>query len=1310
MSQPPWQFWIDVGGTFTDCIARRPDGQLVRHKCLSSGITKGTVGRQSDHRRICDPQRRGDPPQFWRGSSLRLLRAAGALVESQVTEFDTATGEFHLASPLSEAPSHGASYELRTGLEAPLLAVRYLLGLEPAQPIPAVEVRLGTTRGTNALLTRQGAATALLTTRGFSDVLEIGYQDRPQLFELTIRKPKPLCQTVMEVAERVTAEGEVLESPNVTRIRQDLQTLREQGIESLAICLLHGDRYPAHEQLVEELARQVGFSEISRSSEVAPLIKIVSRGDTTVVDAYLNPILRSYFKRIRDAIGQSGTSEFGVLTSAGGLAPADRVRGKDTILSGPAGGVVGMSRVAAAAGFQRAIGFDMGGTSTDVSRFDGRFDMEYETEKAGVRIVAPMMAIETVAAGGGSCCYFDGVKLAVGPQSAGADPGPACYGGGGPLAVTDINLFLGRILPDGFPFQLDRQAVEDRLSAVLKEVNTATDQQLDLYQLAEGFLQIANRNMVRAIHSISISKGYDPQDYVLVAFGGAAAQHACAVAEQLRIGKVLCHQDAGILSAYGVGTADTVRHGAIGVYQDYTTVDLAGVFSPLIDAAREEMLAEGLLGDEIETSCFLDLRYRGTDAAITVARPADGDFAEAFARTHQQMYGYVHRDRVLEVVAARVEAVGRAATRPPRSACSDQTQPAHPERRTTVFSAGKRRQAEVFLRSSLSPGDTIRGPSIVIEETSTTVIDLGWCASLMTGGELLLEREPAEPLASVRATKSNPAVSEKNDPIMLEIFNSHFASIAEQMGITLRNTASSVNVKERLDFSCALFTATGDLVANAPHIPVHLGAMSDTVKQVIADNPDLESGDVVVTNDPYRGGSHLPDLTVITPVFGSPSGALRFFTASRAHHAEVGGIAPGSMSPFSRNLAEEGVLIRNFRAVDKGESRLNQLRTLLLDGQYPSRSPETNLADITAQIAANQLGANRLSQLVEEYGWQLVNINMQNIQQAAERQVRRALARLPDGLHTFVDHLDDGAPIAVALHVRGDSALLDFRSTGPVLPNNFNANRAIVVAAVTYCLRCLVDEPIPLNQGVLAPIHILLPECLLNPPPAERPEQCAAVAAGNVETSQRVVDVILGTLAAAAASQGTMNNVLFGNGTFAYYETICGGSGATSRGDGADAVQTHMTNTRLTDPEVLEQRYPVRVNEFSIRAGSGGQGLHRGGNGVIRRLQFLADLELSILSQRRGPYAPYGMHGGQPGRRGVNLLRRPDGSVEPLAGNVQRKVQAGDELTIETPGGGGWGHLTLPHAEVSDVTPEERGFTNLRTSTSPSRSREGRTR
>jgi 5-oxoprolinase (ATP-hydrolysing) len=1306
MAAERWEFWIDVGGTFTDCLAKRPDGTLQRHKLLSSGVTQGRVAAGSTAGVIIDPARRHDPADFWVGWRLAIVDQDGTPIDSAtVTAFDAAGGRIQLRG-LACAPASHASYELRSDLEAPVVAIRYLLGLSLAKPVPPVVLRLGTTRGTNALLTRGGARTALATTRGFGDVLEIGYQARPRLFDLTIRKSPPLTATVVEIDERVTHDGEVLIAPNVMAVRQQLQSLGEAGIESLAICLLHADRHPRHEELVARIARKIGFAEVSASHEVAPLPKVVARADTTVVDAYLNPVLRDYVARLR---GSLPGSQIRLLTSAGGLVAAEEFRGKDSILSGPAGGVVGFSRVAQACGFARSIGFDMGGTSTDVSRFEGRFDLEYETVKAGVRVVAPTMAIETVAAGGGSICRFDGVKLVVGPESAGADPGPACYGRGGPLTVTDCNLYLGRLVAERFPFPLDRDAPRRRLTEVAEAMHAASSDSADTdmspTELAAGLLRIANANMAAAIRLVTVAKGADPAEYALVAFGAAAAQHACAVARELGMRQVLIHPDAGILSAVGIGLADVVRHRTCGVERRLDEGVLSAVrrqLAALEQEATDEVRAEGIDAKRIAAVRTLDLRYQGVESHLSIPWPADDDFATSFAAAHRRRYGYNHDDRELEILAARVEVVGRIAETLPQSerAAAHEPTPQHSE---SAHFDGQWHDTPRFERAELVSGDRIVGPAIVTDNLTATVIEAGWQADVLTEGELLLTdtavddsstaggRQDSRVAGELRLAgtgpRSGPAIERRDDaevqyadPVFLEVFNNLLAGIAEQMGVTLRNTASSVNVKERLDYSCAVFTGDGLLVANAPHVPVHLGAMEETVRQAIAANPDLAPGDVIATNDPYAGGSHLPDVTVVTPVHDM-GGELLFFAASRAHHAEIGGIVPGSMPPLSQSLAEEGVLIRNFKLVAAGESRLEALRELLLAGPHPSRDVATNLADVAAQVAANRQGVDGLVALVDRYTLPLVRAYMEHVQDAAEQKVRTALAKFPAGRHEFTDYLEtpcgSSVPIAVAVTIhepkQPQAATIDFTGTGPVITGNLNANRAIVTAAVIYVLRLLVDEDIPLNHGVLRPIEIVLPECLLNPPRGDTPETTPAVAGGNVETSQRVVDVLLGALGVAGASQGTMNNVVFGDATFGYYETICGGSGATADGPGASAVQIHMTNTRSTDPEVLERRYPVRVREFAIRRGSGGAGRHRGGDGTVRRLEFLRPLEVSLLTERRGPHPPYGAAGGQAGALGRNRLMRRDGTLVELGGIAQVAVEAGDVLVIETPGGGGYG-------------------------------------
>lgn len=1268
-TEKQWEFWIDVGGTFTDCIGRSPENEFFPFKTLSSGITKGRIQQISSPTTIVDPSRCNDPVEFWQEYQIEFLNEEGQSIHSaQVTSFDRSSGTLTVTPPLPTSVKESMGYELSSGEEAPILAIRSILGLKISDTISNINVKLGTTRGTNALLTRNGSRTALITTQGFADVLLIGNQDRPRLFDLAIQKPEPLFETTIEIEERITAEGVELRTPDPEIIRQQLEELKSTGVESLAICLLHSFANPDHEELVARIAAEVGFDEISVSSRLSPLIKIVSRGDTTVMDAYLNPILKDYISKLRTPLKNCTLK---LMTSAGGLVDADHFVGKDSILSGPAGGVIGYSRVAEQAGFPKSIGFDMGGTSTDVSRFDGVYEREFETKKAGVRIVAPMLSIETVAAGGGSICGFDGIKLHVGPESAGANPGPACYGRGGPLTVTDLNLYLGKIIPSRFPFALDRTAVEQRLTQLCREIAVSPmGKTYTPLELAQGFLQIANANMVRAIRNISVARGYDPADYVLVSFGGAGSQHACAIARSLGVQKILIHPYSGILSAFGIGQADVRRFGQQSVLKPWSEElkqELLTQFERLDQSVLNEVRAEGIPPERIgDPQHSLEMRYLGTDATIQVHCQHGQDEIFTFEQEHQRLYGYIHKTRSIEVTALRTEIVGRMAE--PKLAASELiSRVPTPLEITETHFQGNTFQAAVYLRDDLRPGDQISGPAIICEAISTVIIDPGFDAEILSHGETLI-------IESEKQTGTHEKISTAADPVMLEIFNNLFASVAEQMGITLQKTSISTNVKERLDFSCAVFSETGDLVVNAPHIPVHLGAMSETVKRIIADNPEVAIGDVFVTNDPYRGGSHLPDVTVITPVHHPESKVLLFFTASRAHHAEIGGIVPGSMPPFSKTLADEGVLIRNFKLVDRGVSCEEELRSLLLSGEHPSRSVDDNLADISAQVAANNCGVTLLNDLVQRYSISIVQAYMQHIQQAATEKMQLALDQIEDDVYSFTDHLDNGAPLAVQITIKGKTATVDFTGTGPVLETNLNANRAIVNAAVLYVFRCLIQEDIPLNSGVLTPIKIVLPECFLNPPERETPAECAAMVGGNVETSQRIVDTLLGALNKAAASQGTMNNLTFGDDTFGYYETICGGSGATADQAGADAVHTHMTNTRLTDAEIIERRYPVRLHEFSIRNGSGGTGQHPGGAGIIRRIEFLKPLKISLLSERREDFAPFGLAGGAPGQIGENLFQKAnETTTESLGGKFSLSVEAGDILTIKTPGGGGFG-------------------------------------
>lgn len=1273
-----WEFFIDVGGTFTDVVARRPDGKLVTHKLLSSSAVRGVAEQGSTSTCVQDSRRIGDPEDFWTGYLVTLLgrhpaspsvnMGAGASAPtSRVSGFDSDTGRLFLETPLEPLGPEICAYELRSEEEAPVLAIRYLMGIGLHDPIGPVEVRLGTTRATNALLERKGARVALVTTKGFADILKIGNQDRPRLFELNIRKRDELTKSVVEIDERLSATGEILRSPDEEAVRAQLEGIKASGIEALAICLMHAHVNPVHEDIIASVAESVGFGHLSASSRVARLEKLVPRGDTTVVDAYLAPVIQGHVASLRRSMPEANVK---LMSSSGGLVPADAAAGKDTILSGPAGGVVGCRHVARAAGFARTIGFDMGGTSTDVSRIDEpphEFEYQHETVKAGVRIMTPMLAVETVAAGGGSICGFDGQKLTVGPESAGADPGPACYGRGGPLTVTDMNVFLGRVVPEHFPFRLDRPIVEHKLGTLCEEVSAATGSRLGPVELADGFIKIANANMTSAIKRISMAKGYDVREYVLTTFGGAGAQHACAMARMLGMSRVLCSPFAGVLSAVGIGVADIKRIGQRSVNQPLdakAATALEPVFQSITDKLWDTMISEGIDPSSLSSPvCTTDMCYAGQSTLITVPVDALSQARERFEGLHRQLYGYCHEGREIEIRVVRVELTARSAHLATKISGRAARQAA--ARRTTAMVVNGRQQTvPLYMRSELGTGERFTGPAIVIEDTSTIVVEPGWEAAVADTGDIVL--------TDIEAAPTHEAVSVEVDPIQLELFNNQFVSVAEQMGTTLRRTALSVNVKERLDFSCAVFTPEGDLVVNAPHIPVHLGGMSNCVKALMEDVGRFVPGDVYITNDPYREGSHLNDVTVITPVHDERHNLL-FFVASRAHHAEIGGTRPGSMPPDSTSLAEEGVVIRAFPWIRNGKPQHEQLLALLVESPFPSRAPNENLADITAQVAANQRGVRELEGMIGRYGVDVVHGYMRHIQVAAEKKMRKALTRLSDGVHRFEDYLDDGSPIRLAVTIEGDRATLDFSGTGPVLAGNLNANRAIVTSAMLYCLRCLIEEDIPLNAGVLAPITLVLPECLLNPPGSADPGKCPAVVGGNVETSQRIVDCVFGALSTVAASQGTMNNLLMGNERFGYYETICGGAGAGPGFDGADAVHTNMTNTRLTDPEVLEAQVPVRLVRFAIRRGSGGNGRYRGGCGVVRELEFLEPLDVSILSQRRTA-APYGLHGGETGKSGCNLLRRAGSKdVEVLPPIAHVAVRPGDRLTIETPGGGGWG-------------------------------------
>ncbi|MGW3800860.1 hydantoinase B/oxoprolinase family protein [Streptomyces clavifer] len=1160
--------------------------------------------------------------------------------------------------------------------DAAVAGIRLLLGLGPHDPVPAdrvAGVKMGTTVATNALLERRGEPTVLVITEGFRDALRIAYQNRPRLFDRRILPPEAVYDRVIEVPERIDARGRTVKPLDRTTVARRLGEARAAGIRSAAVVLMHGYRHPGHESAVAEAAREAGFTQVSCSHEVSPLIKLVPRGDTTVVDAYLSPILRRYVEEVASEL--SGIRLM-FMQSNGGLREAAHFRGKDAVLSGPAGGVVGMVRTSAQAGHDRVIGFDMGGTSTDVSHYAGEFERELGTQVAGVRMRAPMMSIHTVAAGGGSVLHFDGRRYRVGPDSAGADPGPACYRRGGPLTVTDANVMLGRIRPAHFPAvfgpdgdqPLDEDVVRERFEELAHEVAAVTGRPRTAAETAAGFLDIAVLNMANAVKKISVQRGHDITRYALTSFGGAGGQHACAVADALGIDTVLVPPLAGVLSAYGLGLADAtaMREQSVEAGLDEETRSrVGGLCDDLAARTRAELRADGIPDTAIGTRARVLLRYAGTDAGLPVGLGTVAAMGDAFTDAHRTRYGFT-MDKPLVVEAVIVEATGTAGPHAPHPVAEAPGDGTPPRSLGTVrtYTGGRWQDTRLYRRGELRPSDTVNGPAVVAEDDATTVVDPGWQATAGPAGHLVLHRVGPRP--------GRTAVGTRVDPVMLEVFNSLFMSIAEQMGVRLESTAHSVNIKERLDFSCALFDADGDLVANAPHIPVHLGSMGESIKEVLRRNAgSLRPGDVYAVNDPYHGGTHLPDVTVVTPVFDEPEGSreprLRFLVASRGHHAEIGGITPGSMPAASRTIQEEGVLFDNWLLVRDGRLREAQTRELLATAAYPSRDPDTNLADLRAQIAATEKGIAELRRMTAQFGQDVVEAYMGHVQDNAEESVRRIVAGLDDG--TFRYETDNGAVIEVAVTVdrTARSAVLDFTGTSPQQPGNFNAPKSVVTAAVLYVFRTLVAEDIPLNSGCLKPLDVRVPEGSML-----APVHPAATVAGNVETSQAVTGALYAALGVQAEGSGTMNNLTFGNDRVQYYETVASGSGAGDGFDGADAVQTHMTNSRLTDPEILEWRYPVLLESFAVRAGSGGTGRWHGGCGTERRIRFLEPVTVALLSGHRR-VAPYGMAGGGPGALGGQHIERADGTVTPLNGCDTTELDTGDVLVLRTPGGGGYG-------------------------------------
>ncbi len=1151
--------------------------------------------------------------------------------------------------------------------DAAVQGIRDLLGLSENQPIPDATikaVKMGTTVATNALLERKGERTLFLITKGFGDLLRIGYQTRPRLFDLHIRRPDLLYEQVGEVQGRLNADGEVLEDLDEDGARSHLQTAFEDGIRSVAIAFLHGYLNPVHEARIADLARNIGFTQVSASHEVSRLAKLVGRGDTTVVDAYLSPILRRYVDQVAGAL-DVGRACDGLLfmQSNGGLTDARLFQGKDAILSGPAGGIVGMVETAQAAGFDKLIGFDMGGTSTDVSHYAGHFERSFETEVAGVRMRAPMMDIHTVAAGGGSICTFRDGRFQVGPESAGADPGPACYRRGGPLTVTDCNVMLGKLNPDHFPrifgpegdLPLDEDVVRQqfhKLAAQASDATGATTRSPE--DLAEGFLRIAVDNMANAIKKISVQRGHDVTDYTLQCFGGAGGQHACLVADALGIRRVFLHPFAGVLSAYGMGLAQIRAMREIQLDVPLDRVEDARV---ALDGLSAEAIAEveqqGV--GTVNTVARAYLRYDGSHQALEVPFGSVAAMHDAFEELHQARFGFISPDRPLLFEMVSVEAIGDTGAAPKATSASGK---GAPEDHVRVHIVGEDRNVPIYDRDNLDPQQRIEGPAIIKEATGTNVVEPGWSARSDEFGNLILERTGKAFQPAAAGTEA--------DPVLLEVFNNLLMSIADQMGATLANTSWSVNIKERLDFSCAIFDRNGDLVANAPHVPVHLGSMSESIRTVMRENAgEIHPGDAFMLNSPYNGGTHLPDVTVVTPVF--VGGRVVFWLGSRGHHADIGGRTPGSAPPDSRHIDEEGVLIDNIRLVARGTFQEDLATRTLGSGRYPCRNIPQNMADLKAQVAANETGRHELIRVVKSYGLDVVEAYMGHVQDNAEESVRRVIDGLKDGRFSYP--MDHGAVIEVEVRVdrKRRQAVIDFTGTSPQHSGNYNAPFAICRAVVLYVFRTMVGADIPLNEGCLKPLSIIVPDrSMLNP------IYPAAVIAGNTEVSQAACNALYGALGVIAGSQGTMNNFVWGNEVFQNYETIAGGTGAGPGFDGCDAVQSHMTNTRMTDPEILEKRFPVRLEEFSIRRGSGGTGKWKGGDGVVRRLRFLEPVTVTTLcSHRKVP--PFGVDGGAPGDVGENWAELPDGTRLRLDGNDEIDLPAGGLFELRTPGGGGWG-------------------------------------
>jgi 5-oxoprolinase (ATP-hydrolysing) len=1254
-----WKFSIDTGGTFTDCIAVDPSGNDVTLKVLSSGVLPGNIiSRKSSDEIIIDAKWHLDSPVL-KGFEIHFPEAAG---QDPIKIVEYFPDQKILVLDREIPDDSGDTFHLSSGEEAPVLCMRLLTKTPACMPLPPLEFRIGTTRGTNALLERKGSDFLLLVTEGFSDILLIDDQTRPDIFAKNVLKPNPLYSRVIEVPERIDITGRVLKSPDLKQLETRIKEAGKKGISSAGVCLLNSWKNPEHEHLVCDLLVCCGFTTISRSSELAPNIKYLSRTKTTAVNTYLQPVVDGFIKSIST---QTGNRPFRIMTSSGGLKPEKGFCARDSLLSGPAGGVVGVAETAAGIGRRRVISFDMGGTSTDVSRYDNGYDYCFELQIAGLKISTPAVSIETVAAGGGSICWFDGFKLAVGPESAGADPGPACYGRGGPLTVTDINLLAGRLDPALVSIPVYPQAAFVSARAMIEEISEATGNNFTLELLIEGFLEIANEIMAGAIKKISTSKGFNPSDYVMVAFGGAGGMHACGVAELLNIRSIVVPPKAGLLSAEGIKKAQPEFIGEVEVLRPLAQVgeSLESLFEELESRSRKQLAGQAVASSEIE--CVwkrVYIRFLGQESSLFVKNGPIPEIVSDFRDEYKRIYGHWNDSGIPEVQSIRVLVRKRPEIKGFPEVSIGEYYPGKSYSLETDSINGVQEHS-VFLRSDLRPGAVINDPCLIPDQNSTLYAEKNWSARIDKQRNIVLTCE---------GKQEDFRGASNEDTIGLELFSRRFMGIAENMGAMLQRTAFSVNVKERLDFSCALVDHQGYLIANAPHIPVHLGSLGICVREVMK-VIDFRPGDTVITNHPRFGGSHLPDIPLITPVFAGDSTQLGF-VVNRAHHAEIGGITPGSMPPGAKNLEEEGVVIYPFKLVSEGRADWDRLKIILSGARYPSRLINVNLTDINAAVAANRQGERELLQLAEKGDAQTVRSYMEGLRGYSRKRMVKKLKELPPGVFEAEEYLDDGWPLRVVINQDGDRLTVDFTGSGPVHPGNLNGTRAIVESVVMYVLRLLLEEDLPLNDGLMDPVEIIVPEGILNPAFSSSLEECPAVTGGNVELSQRLTDTLIRAFGMMACSQGTMNNLVFGNEEFSYYETICGGCGAGEGFDGADAVHHHMTNTRITDPEILELRNPVRLNRFLIRKNSGGEGRFKGGNGVTREIEFLVPVTVSLSSQHRIE-KPFGLNGGGPGKRGIQYRIRRDSSIEELAGSGIFSFEAGERIVIKTPGGGGWGEM-----------------------------------